>query len=164
MFWVVFFTVELLSAVISVVVGNCGISLPLMQVCAFYFCVKTTLWKATPLILLFAALLDALWLHPLPAQLLSIGVVILFSVWWRRFGDLYAWTALCGAALVCGFCAWLAQVTVSSGTSASIARGGISLLGQLFAAVVLTSGVVFVMERILVRRVHTGLREVSEEE
>ncbi|GEM_PF-5688087 len=164
MFWVVFITVEFLVAVVSVVAGNRGVSLPLMQVCAFYFCVKSTPWKAAPVILIFAGVLDGIWLHPFPAQLLCAGAVILFAAWWKHFGDLYAWTAVCGASLFCGACAWCAQWLASDGVANSFSSGWVSFGGQLLASVVSMLVLVSLMERILIRRLRPGLHEVVEEE
>lgn len=165
MFWILSIFVVMLADVFAVIAGNAGFSLPMLPICAFYLSMKTSPAKAFPMLVIGAGLLDAIWMHRFPGELLAVLVIMAVTVWWRSWGDLLSWTSLLASALFVAFASWLGRISPMLFTEDGLAGRGFSCLGaQLLWTLLLLPLSVWLLECLFARRISGSLRDALEED
>jgi len=129
-----------MAAMAECAVALCGWRLPLLPLCVFYAGMARHARRLFPESVVAAALLDALWCHTLPAEVLSVLAAVVLAAAVSDYAALTSWVAMafCGAAV--GGCAALvtcvARMNFSDGGSVIFATnllGGFLLAPPLFA-------------------------------
>lgn len=154
--WSIFAIVVALCVIAEVVAANYGVALPLLCVCAFYFTMRYGAMRVFTGLFLAAALLDGVWMHRFPSQFLGVLAVILLSGSWRKYGDLGSGLSLGMSGICIGVISWLSHLLgmlASSGHALTWRAVLRPLPSQLFAAVLLTPTMAFLLNYLLRRRV-----------
>lgn len=87
-FWMWFWCVTALSALLEVMLGTGGLALPCLLVAAFYFAVIRP-WRRVLFPLLIAGLsVDLLFCRSFPCHLVMLPIVVMGAQYWRRYGEL----------------------------------------------------------------------------
>ncbi|NLF59881.1 MAG: hypothetical protein GX574_01910, partial [Lentisphaerae bacterium] len=85
-FWMWFWCVTALSALLEVMLGTGGLALPCLLVAAFYFAVIRP-WRRVLFPLLIAGLsVDLLFCRSFPCHLVMLPIVVMGAQYWRRYG------------------------------------------------------------------------------
>ena len=162
--YLLFIFVAMLAAILAVIAGNAGVSLPLMPICAFYFSMKITPAKAFPVLLVAAGLLDAVWMHKVPGELVAVLLVMSISAWWRSWGDLHSGMSLLAASVFVGVSACIGRlVPLVFSADGTAGHAPAIFIAQLLWTLLLLTPSVWILERIFVRRINGSLREAVEE-
>ncbi len=147
----------LLIFILTLVVAMCGEwiaayygwLMPLMAICAFYFTMRWGFWRCLLPLVATTAVLDATWGHSCPSRTLGVLMVMAVSAAWKRYGDLYSWPSLLGAALGIGVISAVASLLSSTVEPTWLEW---RLLWQAASAIVLTPVMVVSLNHLLVRR------------
>ena len=155
MFSLVLISAVLLSSIVELVSAIAfGWSLPLLQICAFHFCMRRGFWHAILPLILGAACLDAAWMHRFPSQVLAVFLVALLTASWRRYGDLTSWSSLILAAFGIAFLSWGAILCGAMVGRGAAAPAFLRLPGQLLASFLLLPPVTALLNSVLARRLN----------
>ena len=140
-----FILVLLIACLFESGLSLCGFRLPLLAVCVLYAGMWRQGLRTLPETMLAAAMLDAIWCHRVPAELLTVLAVALLASQWRRLGASSSWTSLALAGLAVGAIGALAAMFCRM-----TCRGGWMLFAEyLLAGMILAPLVVPWLEKLL---------------
>lgn len=166
MFALTLIPILFLVTTLALLAGNAGLFLPLLEACAFSFAMRGGALRTLPMAVPAAALLDALWMRPLPVQVATVLLLLGLAHWWRRWGSLDSWSALAVAGLAVGLCSWLVQMLLvgfrGGAAFAFLAGGAGRLLLSLGASLLFMPLLAWLEGKLLERRLSSALMEEGE--
>jgi hypothetical protein len=80
-------TVGFLAVLAEILLGNCGLAVPLLGLCLFYFAGVFGWWRLLVPACILAALLDAALGRKIPLAVLDLLPVLSLAMFWRWHGD-----------------------------------------------------------------------------